>query len=263
MSDKMFHSITAVVLTKNEEKGIGECLKNLQWCDEIIVIDDNSNDKAAETAKKLGAKVFTQSLDNDFSKQRNFGLSKAKNEWVLFVDADEKVSEAVASEISNFIHSTGSGQEFQISNNTNGFYIKRKDFLWGREMRYGETGSIKLLRLAKKDSGIWEGKVHEEWKIKGEIGELKGYLIHFPHENLTEFLGKINFYTNLRAKELYAKKTKSGFFSLIFFPLAKFILNYFIKLGILDGIPGLISAITMSFHSFLVRGKLWLLWQKK
>ena len=91
--------ISVVVLTKNEEKNIEECLKTLQWCDEIVVVDDFSTDKTVSLAKRLGAKIFERNLEDDFSQQRNFGLGKATGEWVLFIDADERVSQNLASEI--------------------------------------------------------------------------------------------------------------------------------------------------------------------
>lgn len=247
--------ITAVVLTRNEERNIIECLKTLEWCDEVIVVDDNSKDTTLELLKKTKAKVFVRGLDGDFSVQRNFALEKASGDWVIFVDADERISDALRYEI-----------ESSISNPLNifsGFFIKRKDVIWGKQLRYGETGNIKFLRLAKKDSGNWAGAVHEEWKTKGKIGALRNSIMHYPHQNISEFLNEINFYTNLRSKQLYDRGARAYFWSILFYPKAKFFLNYFIKRGFLDGLEGLVFALIMSFHSFLVRGKLWTLWQKK
>ncbi len=256
--------ITAVILTRDEEKNIEECLRVLYWCDELIVIDDNSSDKTVEIARKMGAKVFSHALKDDFSQQRNYGLEKTKSDWVLFVDADERVSEALASELSTFPSARAQGEgNSQLSTQYVGFYIKRKDFMWGKELKHGETGKVKLLRLAKKAAGEWEGKVHEEWKIKGKIGQLNSPLLHYPHQSITEFLKEINFYTDIRAKELYERGVRVNFFSIIAYPKAKFLFNYFLKLGFLDGVNGFIFALMMSFHSFLVRGKLWLLWKRK
>ena len=245
--------ISAVILTKNEEQNIEKCIKSVRWCDEIIIVDDNSSDQTVEIAKKHETTIYKRSLNNNFSAQRNFGLSKAKNEWVLFVDSDEVVSDALAYEISSAI-----GLKDQNLRNFNGFYIKRVDFIWGKELKHGETGNIKLLRLARKGKGQWEGMVNERCKIKGIIGNLTNPLQHFPHENLTEFLKEVNFYTDIRSKELASKNNRVNFSDIILYPLGKFALNYFVKKGFMDGIPGLIFAITMSFHSLLVRGKLWL-----
>lgn len=253
--------ITAIILAKNEQKYIARCIKSLSFCDEILVIDDNSTDGTIEAINKLAnrkVKVISHCLSENFSQSRNFGLHKAQNEWVLFVDSDEQISEALAFEVSSVISNWGNKMENEYS----GFYIRRFDHIWGRELRYGESG-IKLIRLAKKNAGEWIGKVHEKWQIEGKVGILKNALIHYPHQTVAEFLREINFYTNVRAEELYAKSTRVYWWSIIFYPSNKFIVNYFFKMGFLDGIHGLIFAIIMSFHSFLVRGKLWSMWDKK
>jgi glycosyltransferase involved in cell wall biosynthesis len=244
--------ISAVILTKNEEKNIKDCLESLKWCGDVIIIDDNSNDETTKIAEELGGKVYLRSLDN-FSNQRNFGLSKASGGWVLFVDADERISQSLAFEISNVISNWTNG----VENEYQGFYIPRVDFIWGNKMRYGESG-IKLLRLAKKNVGRWQGMVHEEWKISGNVGTLRNSIVHYPHQVISEFLREINFYTTLRAQELYSRKIKTNLLLILLYPVGKFALNYFLKRGFLDGISGLVHALLMSFHSFLVRSKLWL-----
>lgn len=247
--------ISALVLTKNEEKNIEECLKTLGWCDEIIIIDDNSTDKTREIGKSLGAKVFIHPLSSDFSRQRNYGLERVAGEWVLFVDADERVTPELVESI-----------KYQVLSIKNtdilAYKIPRKDFLFGKWLRFGETGNIKLLRLAKKGTGRWIRPVHEVWQISGKLGELKNPLLHYPHQTIKEFLENINFYTDLNACVFYDQGIKVPFWQILVYPLAKFIKNYFLKLGFFDGTAGLLHATLMSFHSFLTRAKLWLLWQK-
>lgn len=246
--------ISAVILTKNEEDTIDHCLKSISWCDEIIVIDDNSEDRTVELAKKRGAKVYIHTLHNDFSAQRNFGLEKAKGEWVLFIDADEMVSSTLWYEIMQYTNNP--------VNEYAGFYMKRIDTIWRKELKHGEIGNIKLLRLAKKNAGIWKGKVHERWQISGKTLTLKNSLAHFPHPTIRAFLKEINIYSNLRAEELFKNKKTIHAPSIILYPLGKFIVNYLFRRGFLDGTQGLVFALMMSLHSFLVRGKLWFLWQK-
>lgn len=244
--------ITAVVLTKNEEKNIVDCLESLSFCDEIVIVDDNSNDRTGEIAKKLGAIVAKHSLNNDFSKQRNYGLSLVKSDWVLFIDSDERVSSVLAKEIM-----------YKISENEyEGFYIKREDNIWGKKIKHGEAGNIWLLRLGKEGSGKWNGSVHEEWKITGKTEKLINPIQHYPHQSLQEFIKEINYYTTLRALELNKKGIKVHWYDIIFYPKLKFLNNFFLKLGFFDGVHGLIFALIMSLHSFLVRGKLWILNQK-
>jgi glycosyltransferase involved in cell wall biosynthesis len=245
--------ISVIILTRNEEKSIEKCIRSVKWCSEIIIIDDNSTDKTVEIARKYKAKIYTHALNRDFSAQRNFGMSKATHEWILFVDADEVVSDALAYEISNAIEFKGQSLKY-----FNGFYIRRSDFIWGKQLKYGETGSIKLLRLGRKEFGKWKGMAHEKWNIDGPIGILTNPLLHFPHQNLEEFLNKVNFYTDIRAKELKSKNVRVFYWSILLYPLGKFLINYFVKRGSMDGVRGLMVAIIMSFHSFLVRGKLWL-----
>ena len=110
--------ISVIILTKNEEKNLKKCLESVKWCDEIIIIDDNSTDKTIEIAKKYKVTIYPHPLNNNFSNQRNFGIFKAKNEWILFVDADEIVSDALTYEISNAIH-----LKDQNLRNFNGFYV--------------------------------------------------------------------------------------------------------------------------------------------
>ena len=252
------NKVSVVILTHNEEGNILDCLESVMFADEIIVIDDYSDDRTEEIIKNLkksNIKFFKRKLDNDFSKQREFGLLKVKNDWVLFVDADERVSTSLRENI-----------QFQISNiqfqNINAYYVKRRDIMWGSELKHGETGNMKLVRFAKKSVGKWKGRVHEVWDVKGVTFELKSVLIHYPHPTVREFLKEINTYSTIRAEELHRSGGKVSFISIIIYPKAKFIVNYLLKLGFLDGLPGFVMALMMSFHSFLVRSKLWQLNQK-
>lgn len=252
--------ITAVILVKNEEKSIDRCIKSLSFCGEILIIDDNSTDNTAKIVGSLASKrikIILHDLNNNFSQARNLGLQKARNDWVFFVDSDEIISDALAYEILNAVE-----LKDKNLNDFDGFYIKRIDSIWGKKLNHGETGNARLLRLAKKTRGLWEGKVHEKWIIKGRIGNLKNPIVHYPHQSLTEFLHDINFYTTLRSQELYEAKIKVNMISVIIYPAGKFVVNYFAKRGFLDGVAGLIHALLMSLHSFLVRGKLWLMWNK-
>ena len=246
--------ITTVILTKNEDKNITDCIKSILWSDEILVIDDNSTDETVNIAKKLNCTVITHPLKNNFSEQRNFALQEAKGDFVFFLDADERVSDALCQEI---ISSVSLNSQYE------GFYLKRRDFMWGKELKFGETGNIKLLRLGRKGAGRWEGNVHERWVMQGGTAEMSSSIQHFPHQTISEFLAEINFYTSIRAKELFKEGVRVSWLSILVYTKGKFLVNFVLKRGFLDGIPGLIMAMMMSLHSFLVRGKLWLMWHKK
>lgn len=244
--------ISTVILTKNEEDNIEDCLCSLDWCDEIIIIDDFSNDKTVKIAKKLGAKIYKHHLNNDFAQQRNFGLKKTRGEWVLFIDADERVSPELVREIKKEIK----------KNERYAFVFKRQDFFMDRPLKYGETTRVRLLRMAKKN-GCWERPVHEIWKTKWRTKTLKNPILHYSHPSISQLLKQTNFHSSLHAEALKQEGVKFSLFRLIFNPLGKFLQNYFLRLGFLDGMPGLIMALMMSFHSFLARSKLYLLQKEK
>lgn len=248
--------LTAVVLTKNEEKNIQRCLKSLDFCDEVIIVDDYSEDSTVEIASKFdkNIKVVQRKLNNDFAGQRNFGLSKSKNEWVLFVDADEVVTEKLRSEIKN------------LKFNKESFYIRRRDFFWNQELKFGEVKKVRdqgIVRLIKKSSGTWMGDVHEIFHTSKNIGKLDSFLNHYPHPTLKEFLNDINRYSDIRSQELYDRGVKTNIFEIIFLPSGKFIYNYIFNLGFLDGPAGFVYSFMMSFHSFLVRSKLYQMTNKQ
>jgi len=255
-------NLTAVVLVKNEEENvINRCLKSVGFCDEIIMINDASSQKLEVKSQKYNSKFksFFRKLNGDFAGQRNFGMEKATNDWILFVDADEEVTDELKQELQNLIR-----QNFQFSIfNFQSFYIRRRDFFWGHEMKYGETMKARnrgIIRLIKKGSGQWQGKVHEEYKLATRNSQLvtsKNFLNHYPHPTVKEFIQSVNFYSSLRAEELYKQGKKTNILQIIFYPLLKFKLTYFLKLGFLDGPAGFAYSFFMSFHSLLVRLKLY------
>lgn len=242
--------ITAIILTKNEEGKIEKCLKSLLWCSEIIIVDDYSTDHTLEIAKKYTQKIYKRKLNRDYSSQRNYALDQAKGDWVLFVDADEWVGTGLKNEIQN---------EIKNNKKVSGYYFKRSDYFLGRWLRYGETSDVRLLRLAGKKSGRWTGKVHEVWEIKGETRQFSNPLFHYSHESILKFLTSINRYSDIISHEKVKNGTKVNLSDVILYPGGKFIQNYILKKGYRDGMPGLVIAVMMSFHSFLVRSKIYIL----
>ncbi len=250
--------LSAVILTKNEEENIIDCLSAVSFCDEIVIVDDKSEDRTKEIIKDYATgntkvKLYERELGNSFSAQRNFGIAKTGNDWILFVDADERITKDLSQEILENL----SVPEYS------GFLIPRVDYMWGKELKHGDPGNTKLLRLFDKRKGSLKGKVHEIWETNGKVGQFINPILHYPHPTISSFLKEINFYSDLRAQELYEAKKKANFILVLLYPKAKFIKTYFLKLGFMDGPAGFVHAMLMSFYSFLVRGKLWLLWNKR
>jgi glycosyltransferase involved in cell wall biosynthesis len=245
--------ISAVILAYNDQDYIERAIESVSWCDEVIVVDDQSTDKTVARAKKHNATVMRRALDDNFAAQRNAGLSKAKGEWVLFLDSDEIVTSELQMEI----------KEAMTNASIQGYFLKRIDTMWGRELRYGETSDVRLLRLARKGSGVWERSVHEVWNIHGTTATLNAPLKHFPHPTTAEFLHEVNWYSTINAQLLFDSGVQVPGWHIVAYPVAKFIRNYIVHRGFSDGMPGLFIAVIMSFHSFLTRGKLYMLYHKK
>jgi glycosyltransferase involved in cell wall biosynthesis len=241
--------ISAVVLTSEFNPHLENCLKSLHFCDEIIAIDDNSDSQTLKILKKYHTKIYPHLLNSDFSDQRNFGLNKALNPWVLFVDSDEVVSPELSDKIINTIQ----------SNDYTGYYLHRIDTIYGKTLLHGDVGDVWILRLARKEAGAWINHVHEIWQIDGLTSKLKGNLDHYPLNSLAQFITKLNHYSSIRAGELFSSKQSANLITIILYPTAKFFHLWLAKLGFLDGSLGLIHALLMSLYSFLVRGKLYLL----
>lgn len=224
--------ITAVVITNKNKKRILRTTDSLAFADELIIVVDSKDGHP---------------LDGDFAAQRNYALTLAKNDWVIFVDDDEVVSPALAAEVTRLVR----------NNKYSGYYLKRLDSYYGQIIHHGETGNIKLIRLAQKGSGKWQRPVHEIWRIKGRIGCLQNPLIHYRENLVSTFLDKISFYGPLDAQALIKEGKPFSLMRLILNPLGKFILNYKLKFGILDGHLGLFHAYLMSIQSLSVRVFQW------
>lgn len=249
--------LSTVVLTHNNKDTLSGTLKSVSFSDEVVVIDDFSTDDSVRIASEYTPAVYKRHLAGDFSAQRNFGLEKAKGDWILFVDSDEIVSSSLQKEIQDAISRQGTDGK-----GIAGYFLKRDDIFFGKKLRYGETKNVQFLRLSKKNEGVWKRPVHEYWDIRGTVRTLQNPLVHVSHTSVAQFITDINTYSTINAKYLYTKKTKSRVYAIIAYPLAKFIQNYMLRLGFLDGTSGAIMAIMMSFHSFLTRAKLSMLSEK-
>lgn len=237
--------LSAVIITKNEEENISGCLKNLNFSDEIILIDNNSEDKTVQIAQRLGAKAY-QVSGLDFSYLRNMGKEKAKGEWILYIDADERVTEILASEIKEVI-----AKEADLS----AYYIFRKNYFFGESW----PGIEKIIRLIRKDALLgWQGSLHESPIVSGEVGELKSLLLHYTHNNLTLMIKKTNEWSEIEAQLRYKNNHPRivwwRFFRVM---ISAFWFSYIKGEGWRMGTVGLIEGIYQAFSSFITYAKLW------
>lgn len=250
-------NISLILITKNEQENLKKWVNwihKLSRISEIVIVDDGSTDdtkkilKSLET-KELLIKIFDRGLDNDFATQRNFAVSKATNDWILMLDADEVPSPKLINYLNN------------LNLNDNCCYSINRYLVYQIHVLYhGISSTDKPIRLLNKNSGTFVGKVHEIWSTKNKIININTPIFHYSVPNLKLFLNKLNNYSTIRAQELFDAKVKVNLFDIIVYPKAKFIQYYFWHLGFIDGTAGLITCLSLSFYSFLVRSKLWRLY---
>lgn len=241
--------ISAVVITFNEEKNIRDCFESIKWVDEIIVVDANSTDKTVSICKEYTDKIFVKEWDG-YSAQKNFGIEKAKGDWILSIDADERVTE----KLKNEIISTSKSSEFD------GYYIPRKAFFLDRWINHCGWYPDYQLRLFKKEKARFNKRdVHEgvELEPKAKIGYLKNDLLHYPYGDLAHYFEKFNEYTNLSSYELHKRNKKFHWYNLFMNPFLFFIKSYFLRLGFLDGLAGFAICAISSFNTLVKYAKLW------
>lgn len=234
--------LTATIITRNPRID-RLVLDSIPFADQILIVCDSKG-----TSKTTGkTDLIFHPLENDFSSQRNFALSKAKGDWVLFLDSDEIVGSELQREIKEAIK----------SKSFSAYYLPRIDTCFHWPLRHGETGHAKIIRLGRKNSGKFVRPVHEIWKIKGRVGELRSPLYHIKDNFISGFLPRIAQYGQIDAKTLVRENKPFTYFRLLMNPLFKFKLNYYFRLGFLDGYPGLFLAYLMSIQSLSVRVFQW------
>lgn len=222
------NKLSVIIPAFNEESYIEDAIRSVNFADEIIVIDSFSTDTTKEKALALGCRVLDRKFDN-FADQKNFAIPHASGNWILFMDADERVTEKLQYEI---LEAISSGKHL-------GYKVKFVHFYMNRFL-YHKIDSV--LRLVKNDNISFEGSVHEKLQVNGSIGELKNYMLHFTYKGLFSLLQKKDSYAWFQAETSFKKGKKVTYFHLIFKPFYRFFHTYIIKLGFLDGVPGLALA---------------------
>jgi glycosyltransferase involved in cell wall biosynthesis len=242
--------VTVVVLVKNEAKQLVELLPQLTWADKTLVIDDESSDDSCSVARSLGATCISHPLDGDFSAQRNFALSLIPYGWVLFLDADERLSKTAERAIVSLASSTDERDQ------QHGYQLLRQDIFYGKRLQHGEAGSLYLTRFAHVSAGMWRGAVHEVWDI-AQLKHLPGLITHYSHSSANQLFASVSGYAWTRSRELRQQGVLWSLFQQLVYPVAKLAKAFIVDRVFLDGWQGILMAIAMSWHSWLVRWHLW------
>ena len=248
----MQNPITLIILGNNQLDRVFQNLDQYQaYFSEIVIVDTSADHQLHQFAHKKIRVVTNDFQDQDFARLRNWAMTHATQPWILFLDSDEKLSQSLLNALPSFLKQSASGYSF-----------RRIDYFHDQPLKHGEVGHVPKLRLFRKDQVYYQGKVHESAKVTGQTVFTDKVIAHYPHHNLTTFFQKINHYAQLQAQAEYQAGKRFQLVELLFKPSGKFLYNFLIKLGFLDGFAGLSYAVMMSLHSLFVRIYLYELSQK-
>jgi len=250
ISDSGLPTVACVVITKNEEANIQDCLNSVGWVDELVVVDAESRDKTVELARACGAKVSVRPWPG-FGLQKNFGMAQASSEWILILDADERVTEELHEEVKTCLVGWRPGGPVA-------YRIPRRNFFYGAWVRNGGVYPDYQVRLFRRGTARYNDvAVHENLIVDGEIGTLVGHLDHYTERRIRDHFKKFGLYTTLAAQERAKTSRTVGWTDLVFRPLVIWVKTFVLKQGFRDGVRGLIISVFASMYTFVKYAKLW------
>ena len=232
--------LSACIITYNEADRIDDCVRSVGFCDEVIVVDSHSTDATRELAVARGARVIERDWPG-YRSQKQFAVAAAHNDWVLCLDADERVSDELRAEIESW-RQRGFG-EFA------GWSVPRITEYFGRFLRHGNAYPDRLIRLFDRRRGGWVGReIHENTRVQGPVGILKCHLEHYAYRSLTDHLSRMQRYADLMGQSLYESGKRCGLAKVLLNPQWRFLRGYLLRLGFLDGWRGLVFALVESSY---------------
>jgi glycosyltransferase involved in cell wall biosynthesis len=244
-------TLSVVISAKNEEAKLPRVLESVMWANEIVVVDSESQDKTSLVAKKYGARVVRKKNNLMLNVNKNFGFSLAKSQWILCLDADEVIPDELTQEIKAIL----SGPQTDIQ----GYWISRKNIIFGKWIQHGLWWPDKQLRLFRKGKGKFPQKhVHEYLEVEGKVSTLSTPYIHYNYETISQYIHKMDeIYTENEVQNLRATNYPVVWYDAIRFPVSDFLKVYFSQEGYKDGLHGLVLSMLQGMYSFIVFAKLW------
>ena len=235
-------NLTVVILTKNEEKNIVDVVRNAaQVTDDILIIDSGSNDKTVELAKQENARVVYRAWDNDFAAQRNFAFEHTDKEWILYLDADERLNDELVEAIKSVVK----------SNQVRQYSIKRKSIAFGKKFSYGVLKPDFVPRLFKTHRLKWVNKVHERPVCEDKLILLEGYISHYTYTSWEQWLHKFDQYTTVWAENSHKEGKKVGLLQAFAHMFFGFFNMLVLKKGILDGSMGIALCFLHAYYTLM------------
>ena len=241
--------LSVCVIAGNEERDLPRCLASVGWADDVlVVVDTESRDRTEEIARASGARVFTRRYDGNVE-QKNFALDQAKHPWVLALDGDEAVSDALRGALERALAAGPSAA---------GYELNRMTFHLGRWIRHGDFYPDWQLRFFRRDRGRWAGEnPHGRVEVEGRIERIDGALEHYSYRDLADQIQRIQAFSRITARRLHAEGRRARVRDLVLRPPLRFLRAYVLKQGFRDGFPGFAIAAATAFHVFLKYAKLW------
>ena len=240
--------LSVTIITLNEEDNIRDALESVKWADEIVVVDSGSTDKTVDICKEYTEKLYYNKWPG-MNGQKAYAKGLATGDWLLNIDADERVSYQLAEDIKTVLKN-GTGLD--------GYFIPRKVYYLGRWIEHSGWYPDYKLRLFRRDKGRWAGTdPHDEVVVDGNTGYLRGDIYHFTYRNIEAHMNTMNRFTTVGAAEYEKRGKRSGALDMIIRPPLAFLKKYILKQGFRDGLPGFIIAVSTAYYVFLKYAKLW------
>ncbi len=240
--------LSVTIIAWNEEERLRACLESVAWAEEILVIDAESTDKTVQVAREFTDRIWVRPWPG-FAEQKNFALDQATCEWVLSLDADERVTPELRERISRIVRANGPGD---------GYSIPRKNIFWGAWVRHGGLYPDYQLRLFRRAAGRFvDSAVHESVVVEGHVERLAEPLLHHSYRGLDDFVARSNRYSALAARDIVARGGRAGVLDLALRPLGRFLSMYVARGGFLDGWRGFVLAVLYANYVFLRVAKTW------
>lgn len=240
------NKISAVIITRNEETNIVEAIKSVSFADQVVVCDTSSDDKTVQLARRAGAEVHDIPFEG-FGAAKNRALEFCTCDWILSIDADERVSPELVKSIENAV---------SLDNGPDCYAVNRLSFFLGKAIRHSGWFPDYVTRLFRKGHRFSENRVHESLQAPRNVEKLDGLLLHYSYHSLDQYMMKLNYYSTLNAIDMSRNGRKGSAADLLFRPPAAFFKMFVAKMGFLDGMTGFILAVLSSYHVFVKYAKL-------
>ena len=254
MTDKT--PLSVAIITKDEEENLPDCLKSVAFAAQIVVVDSGSVDATLLIAREFGCDVFEESWRGGFGAQKQFAIDQCRQPWILVLDADERIPAATAAVIRG-LTAVSVDPDLIISDVIVGYSFPRKNFFQGRWIRHAGWWPDRLTRLFRRGrGGMSPAPVHEGVEVNGPVAPLNVVIEHYTESDLGKILQKIDRYSTLGAEEAYAKGKRATVSGAVFRAGMTFCQDYILRLGVLDGPPGLTLAVTDAVNKFFKYAKL-------